>query len=89
VRFANPALCTLRLSQWLDPDEAAHDLDSLSARHGLVVAGRHDALGDAEATALLFCDMLRRAEARRVTSLEDLFRRTRMPEQIAAAAERF
>ena len=89
VRFANPALCSLRLSQWLDPDERAHDLDSVAARHGLVVSGRHDALGDAEATALLFCDMLRRAEARRVTSLDDLFRRTRMTEQIAAAAERF
>jgi DNA polymerase-3 subunit epsilon len=89
VRFANPALCTLRLSEWLDPDERAHDLDSLAARHGLVIAGRHDALGDAEATAVLFCDMLRRAEARRVTSLEDLFRRTRMADQIRAASERF
>lgn len=89
VRFANPALCSLRLSQWLDPDERAHDLDSVAARHGFVVSGRHDSLGDAEATARLFCDMLRRAEARRVTSLEDLFRRTRMAEQIAAAAERF
>jgi DNA polymerase-3 subunit epsilon len=89
VRFANPALCTLRLSEWLDPDERAHDLDSIAARHGLVVAGRHDALGDAEATAVLFCDMLRRAEARRVTSLEDLFQRTRMADQVRAAAERF
>jgi DNA polymerase III epsilon subunit family exonuclease len=89
VRFANPALCSLTLSQWLDPDERAHDLDSVAARNGLVVAGRHDALGDAEATALLFCDMLRRAEARRITSLDELFRRTRMAEQIAASAERF
>lgn len=89
VRFANPALCSLRLSQWLDPDERAHDLDGLAARHGLVVSGRHDALGDAEATAVLFCNMLRRAEGRRVTSLDDLFRRTRMAEQIATAAERF
>jgi DNA polymerase-3 subunit epsilon len=89
VRFANPALCSLRLSQWLDPDERDHDLDSLAARHGLVVSGRHDALGDAEATAVLVCDLLRRAEARRVASLEDLFRRTRMRELIAEAAERF
>jgi DNA polymerase-3 subunit epsilon len=89
VRFANPVLCSLVLSQWLDPEEPDHDLDSLAARHGLVVTGRHDALGDAEATAVLFCDMLRRAEARRVTSLEDLFRRTRMRERIAEAAQRF
>jgi DNA polymerase-3 subunit epsilon len=89
VVFANPVLCSLRLSQWLDPDERAHDLDSLAARHGVVVAGRHDALGDAEATAQLFCDMLRRAEARRIGSLGELLRRTRMTEQIAAGAERF
>ena len=89
VRFSNPVLCSLRLSQWLDPDERDHGLDSIAARHGLVVAGRHDALGDAEATAVLFCDMLRRAEARRVASLEELFRRTRMAETIAAGAERF
>ncbi|WP_291296581.1 PolC-type DNA polymerase III [Elioraea sp.] len=89
VTFANPVLCSLRLSQWLDPDEKAHDLDGLAARHGVVIAGRHDALGDAEATAALFCDMLRRAEARRITSLAELFARTRMARQIAAAAERF
>lgn len=89
VTFANPVLCSLRLSQWLDPDEAAHDLDSLAARHGVVIAGRHDALGDAEATAALFCDMLRRAEARRIASLAELFARTRMAQQIAAAADRF
>jgi DNA polymerase-3 subunit epsilon len=89
VTFANPVLCSLRLSQWLDPDAPAHDLDSLAARHGVVIAGRHDALGDAEATALLFCDMLRRAEARRIASLADLFARTGMARQIAASAERF
>jgi len=89
VRFTNPVLCSLLLSQWLDPDEKAHDLDSLAARHGVVIHGRHDALGDAEATALLFCSLLRRAEARRVTSLEELFRKTRMRERIAEAAARF
>jgi len=89
VRFSNPVLCSLRLSQWLDPDEPDHDLDWLAARHGFVVSGRHDALGDAEATAVLVCDLLRRAEARRVASLEELFRRTRMRELIAEAAERF
>ncbi len=89
VRFANPALCTLRLSEWLDPDERAHDLDSLAARRGFVISGRHDALGDAEATAVLFCDMLRRAEARRVASIDDLFRSTGMAARLKEAAERF
>lgn len=89
VVFANPVLCSLRLSQWLDPDRADHGLDALAARHGLVVAGRHDALGDAIATAHLFADLLRRAELAGVRDLEDLIRRSRMREAIAAAAAQF
>lgn len=89
VVFDMPALCTLRLSQWLDPEQTDHDLDALAARHGLVVAGRHDALGDAIATAHLFAEMLRRAELAGVRDLEDLMRRTRMRESIAATAVQF
>lgn len=89
VAFDMPALCSLRLSQWLDPEQADHSLDALAARHGLVVAGRHDALGDAIATAHLFAEMLRRAELAGVGDLEDLMRRTRMRESIAAAAAQF
>ncbi len=89
VRFDNAVLCSLALSRWLDPDETDHSLDALAARHGLVIAGRHDALGDAIATAYLFADMLRRAEARRIGGLEELCRLTRMRETIAAAATAF
>jgi DNA polymerase-3 subunit epsilon len=89
VTFDNPALCSLRLSQWLDPDETDHGLDALAARHGLVVAGRHDALGDAIATAHLFADLLRRAELAGLRDLDDLLRRTQMREAIAAAAAQF
>lgn len=89
VAFDMPALCSLRLSQWLDPDQADHSLDALAARHGLVVAGRHDALGDAIATAHLSAELLRRAELAGVRDLEDLMRRTRMRESIAAAAAQF
>lgn len=89
VRFDNAALCSLRLSQWLDPAIEDHSLDALAARHGLVVAGRHDALGDAVMTARLVADMLRRAELAGVRDLEDLLRRTRMRERIAADAAAF
>jgi DNA polymerase-3 subunit epsilon len=89
VVFDMPALCSLRLSQWLDPDQTDHSLDALAVRHGLVVSGRHDALGDAIATAHLFAAMLRRAELCGVQDLEDLMRRTRMREAIAAAALQF
>ncbi|WP_345793684.1 exonuclease domain-containing protein [Thauera sp. JM12B12] len=40
-------LCTVKLSRRLFPDHRRHSLDHLIERHGLVVADRHRALGDA------------------------------------------
>lgn len=40
-------LCTVRLSRRLMPEQRRHSLDQLIARHGLSVAARHRALGDA------------------------------------------
>jgi len=40
-------LCTVKLSRRLFPDHRRHGLDHLIERHGLVVADRHRALGDA------------------------------------------
>jgi DNA polymerase-3 subunit epsilon len=85
----NPALCSLALSQWLDPQESDHSLDAVAARAGVVIAGRHDALGDAAATAELFARLLARADARGVDHLEELFRRTGMRARLAGAADRF
>ncbi len=45
--FSARVLCTVRLSRRLFPEESRHNLDSVIARHGLSVAGRHRALGDA------------------------------------------
>jgi DNA polymerase-3 subunit epsilon len=45
--FTARALCTVRLSRRLFPEEPRHNLDSVIARHGLPVDGRHRALGDA------------------------------------------
>ncbi len=45
--FSARVLCTVRLSRRLFPDEPRHNLDSVIARHGLPVSGRHRALGDA------------------------------------------
>ena len=42
-------LCTVKLSRRLFPEEQGHGLDALIARHGLLVADRHRALGDARA----------------------------------------
>ncbi len=43
------ALCTVRLSRRLYPDAVGHGLDAVVARHGLAIADRHRALGDARA----------------------------------------
>lgn len=47
--FAARPLCTVRLSRRLYPEADGHGLDALVARHGLAVADRHRALGDARA----------------------------------------
>ena len=47
--FSARPLCTVRLSRRLFPDVQGHGLDAVVARHGLTIAGRHRALGDARA----------------------------------------
>jgi DNA polymerase-3 subunit epsilon len=85
----NPFLCSLALSRWLDPEEPDHSLDGLCGRAGIVIEGRHQALGDAEATAALWVHLLARAAARGVESLQELVRRSRMLQAISASAEHF
>jgi DNA polymerase-3 subunit epsilon len=54
-----------------------------------VIAGRHQAPGDAEATAALWVSLIARAAARGVDDLAELARRSRMTATMAAAAEHF
>lgn len=85
----NPFLCSAVTSRWLDPAESDHSLDGLCGRLGIVIAGRHEALGDARATAELWVHLLARAAARGVEDLPDLARRTRMEACLAEGADRF
>lgn len=85
----NPALCSMVLSRWLDPQESDHSLDGLATRLAETIPGRHDALGDAIATARIFCRLLARADARGIDHLEELFRRTAMRRHLIEAVERF
>ncbi|MBP0465351.1 3'-5' exonuclease [Roseomonas sp. PWR1] len=82
----NPILCSVALSRWLDPDEPDHSLDGLCGRAGILIAGRHQALGDAEATASLWAHLLARAAARGVDDLQDLAQRSRMQISMSALA---
>ena len=47
--FGARVLCTVKLSRRLFPEAPSHGLDAVIERHGLVVAERHRALGDARA----------------------------------------
>jgi len=85
----NGFMCSALLSRWLDPREADHSLDGLCGRHGIIIDGRHQALGDARATAELWVRLLARAAARGVDSLDELARRTRMQPLMADSAEHF
>jgi DNA polymerase-3 subunit epsilon len=58
VRFEQPVLDTLLLASVVHPGEAAHGLEAMAARLGVVVAGRHTALGDAVMTAEVFLSLL-------------------------------
>jgi DNA polymerase-3 subunit epsilon len=85
----NAFLCSAVTSLWLDPAEHDHSLDGLCGRLGIVIQGRHEALGDARATAELWVQLLARAGARGVEDLADLVRRTRMEARMAESAEHF
>lgn len=49
------ALCTVKLSRRLYPEEKKHNLDILIARHALIPAARHRALADADLLWQLWC----------------------------------
>ena len=58
VIFSQPVLDTLLLSGVLHPNQESHQLDSIAARLGITIAGRHSGLGDACATGEVFLKML-------------------------------
>ena len=58
VKFINPVLDTLLLSDVLHPAHKKHDIETIAKRLGISVIGRHTALGDAIATGEIFLKMI-------------------------------
>jgi DNA polymerase-3 subunit epsilon len=85
----NPLLCSMGVSRWLDPEEPDHSLDGLATRTGIVIARRHAALGDADASAEIWVRLLARASALGVEHLPELARRAGLARFMAEMAERF
>jgi DNA polymerase III subunit epsilon len=73
-KLPNQKLCTLRLARRLLPRLPTYRLDALTSYFGIKNKGRHRALGDAEATALVLARLLDIAAERDVQTLDDLFK---------------
>jgi DNA polymerase-3 subunit epsilon len=71
-KLTNPKLCTLRLARRLLPRLPTYRLDALTSYFGIKNRGRHRALGDAEATALVLARLLDLASERGIDTLDGL-----------------
>jgi DNA polymerase III subunit epsilon len=74
VRFDNPVLDALLLSIYVSDEPIDHSLMATAERLGVVVTGRHTALGDAMATAAIWVRLLDLLEARGIRTLGQAFR---------------
>jgi DNA polymerase-3 subunit epsilon len=74
VRFDNPVLDALLLSVYVSNAPMDHSLMATAERLGIVVTGRHTALGDAMATAAIWLKVLDLLEARGVRTLGQAYR---------------
>jgi DNA polymerase III epsilon subunit family exonuclease len=69
-----PRLCTIRMARFLLPALRRRNLDALSRHYGIVNHARHQADGDALATARVFVRLLDEARARGLHDLSALER---------------
>ena len=71
IRFTNPVLDTMLLCAILHPAQEDHSLEKIAERLGVVMANRHDALGDATATGEVFLKMIPLLKANGIHTLAD------------------
>lgn len=72
LRFGQPVLDTLLLSDILSPQQESHSLEEIAQRLGVSIQGRHTALGDALVTAQIFVAMLPLLQARGLLTLRQV-----------------
>lgn len=60
--WQSPKLCTVRLSRKIFPGHKSYSLGTICTHFGITIAGRHRAMGDAEATVKLFNLLLQHDE---------------------------
>jgi DNA polymerase-3 subunit epsilon len=58
IKFDLPVLDTLLLSAVLHPNQESHRLEAIAERLGVLIVGRHTALGDAYVTGEVFLKMV-------------------------------
>lgn len=69
LRFEQPVLDTLLLASIAQPHEPSQSLEAIAERLGVQIAGRHNAAGDAMATAQVFLALLPLLQARGIVTL--------------------
>ncbi|MBI3445210.1 MAG: 3'-5' exonuclease [Magnetospirillum sp.] len=70
IKFDNPVLDTMILSNYLDGPDAGHSLDDICDRYGIVITDRHTALGDAMVTAAVLLRQIEALEGRGIHTLD-------------------